>query len=305
MPNQQPVNTSHVPGILLFSLGIFFQALLDTTAKWLTDSYSVPQIIFFRSLFALLPMALLIPLLGGTKALRVTSVWLHLIRGMLVVITIMVFYISLSHMRLPEAEAVFFMAPFFMTIFSAIFLKEKIIHMRWIVILIGFSGVVLILQPQSEILGLLSLLPLFAAITYALVMIVTRYLLQSDSTLSIIVYGNLILLFVSALILPNFWSTPIVNDLWLFLFMGLIDGASVLCLTLALRKTPVSVLAPYDYTMLVWALIFSAMLWNELPDYFAWTGIAIIVITGLASCKIKSDKIVSSTQTLTTKKTLQ
>jgi drug/metabolite transporter (DMT)-like permease len=290
MFNPRPLATSHVTGsnirgIALFSLGIFFQTILDTTAKWLTGNYAVPEIIFFRSLFALLPIALLIFLLGGTPALRIIRPWLHLLRGVLIIITITTFYVSLSHMRLPDAEAVFFTAPFFMTIFSVIFLKERITGIHWFVIAIGFFGATLILQPQSEVLGLLSLLPLFAAITYSLVMIVTSRLLKSDSTLSVIIYGNLILLAASAMILPVFWTTPETNDLWLFLFMGLIDGASVLCLTLALRQSPVSVLAPYDYTMLIWALIFSAIIWSELPDLITWAGIAIIVVAGLVSCR--------------------
>ncbi len=286
-PVASPVGGSNLRGIALFSLGIFFQTLLDTTAKWLTGNYAVPEIIFFRSVFALLPLALLIFLFGGVKALRITRPWLHLLRGVLVVITITVFYISLGYLPLPDAEAVFFTAPFFMTIFSAILLKEKITGSHWLVIAIGFFGVTLILQPQSEALGLLSLLPLIAAITYSLVMIVTSRLLKSDSALSVVVYGNLILLAASALMLPAFWSIPQADDLWLFLFMGLIDGASVFCLTLALRQSPVSVLAPYDYTTLVWALIFSAIIWSELPDPIAWAGILIIAATGLVSGRSK------------------
>lgn len=296
MHDPQPLigsaNNSNIRGIALFSLGIFFQTLLDTTAKWLTGYYSVPEIIFFRSVFALLPLALLIFLLGGVTALRVTRPWLHLLRGILVVVTITAFYISLSYLPLPDAEAVFFTAPFFMTIFSAIFLKERITRNHWIIIAIGFFGATLILQPQAEVLGMLSLLPLFAAITYSLVMIVTSRLLKSDSTLSVIVYGNLILLVASAMMLPAFWTTPETNDFWLFLLMGLIDGASVLCLTLALRQSPVSVLAPYDYTMLVWALIFSAIIWSELPDLITWVGISIIVVAGLVSCRSEFAPIV-------------
>ena len=126
-----------------------------------------------------------------------------------------------------------------------------------------------------------AVLPLFAALCYALGMIATRRLSRTDGLAAIAIFGNLTTIVASSTLLAFGWKTPALADLWAFVVMGLLGGSITFFLTLAYRLAPAALVAPFDYTALVWATIIGWLVWREVPDRFVWLGAAVIIASGL------------------------
>ena len=268
-------------GIAFYLLAIVSMALMDACAKSLVQSYPVGQVAFFRCLFAFLPIALLILHGGGVAALATQRQAMHAVRGVIMIIAIFLFFYALKFLLLAEATAIFFAGPLFMVILSVALLGERVPRSIWFAVFIGFVGVLIMLRPGNGILRVEAFWALGAAFFYALAMITTRTLTRTESILSIVVYGNLVALLVSAFTLPFAWITPTFEELGVFVLIGVFGGLSTLFFVEACYRTRVSVLAPFDYTALIWAAVLGFLFWHELPDIWILLGTAIVVTMGL------------------------
>jgi drug/metabolite transporter (DMT)-like permease len=268
-------------GIGCAVVGIAFMATLDATAKFLGEGYGVVQLVFFRNFFGLLFVLAPLARSGGFSVLRSQHPLFHGLRAAFALGATFSFFIGLQFMPLAEAFAITFTAPIFITVLSIPVLGETVGLRRWTAVVVGFVGVVILLRPGSDTLRVEALLPLTAALCYAFVMLLSRKLSQRESITSVLVWTAVIGSLVSGAALPFDWVPPTPPDWALFILLGLLGSLTMWFMTLAYRHAPAAVVAPFDYTILLWGLLIGWLVWHELPDPQIWPGAAILVACGL------------------------
>ena len=272
---------SYSQGILLMCMGVACLSANDAIAKTLTASYSPLQILFLRNVIAL-PFTIVIAVfMGGVSSLRSHRPLAHLLRGMLWVLATMLFFTSFIYLALADATALIFVAPFFITLISALFLGEEVGWRRWLAVLAGFLGVLVIIRPGGATFQLISLLPVVTAFVYALLMLSARWVDVRESVWTLLVYLTGAGTLLSSLIVPFFWVPVRFEDVWLFAGIAIFGTAGMTLMTQAFRLAPAVVVAPLDYTGLLWATLFGWLIWRESPDTMTLFGAAIIIASGV------------------------
>jgi drug/metabolite transporter (DMT)-like permease len=268
-------------GIGMMLLGIGGMTGMDACAKWLGAAYPVNQIVFFRMAFALLPALVLVWAEGGWPALRTGNLRMQALRALAGLGAVLTFFSSLKYLPLAEATAIGFVAPLVVTALSVPLLGERVGWRRWTAVLVGFAGAMIILQPGSAAFQWAALLPLAAGVCYALALLTTRILARSDANAAIVFWNALLIALVTGLTLPFAWVTPSWSDMAVFALMGLLGGVSIYWITLAFRFAPAAVVAPFDYSALLWSTLLGWLIWRELPGAATWAGAAVLVASGL------------------------
>lgn len=276
-------------GIMLMCAGVACLSVNDAIAKTLTSGYSPLQILFLRNVIAL-PVALLIALrMGGAEALRSYRPAAHILRGALWIGATVLFFTSFMSLGLAEATALIFVAPLFITAISAAFLSEHVGLRRWLAVLAGFIGVLIVIRPDTATFQPASLLPVATAFIYALLMLSARWVDNRESVWTLLLYLTGAGAVLSAVIVPFVWKPVRVEDLWLFAAIAVFGTAGMTMMTQAFRLAPAAIVAPLDYTALIWAAAWGWLVWNEVPDTPTFLGAAIIVSSGvftiLRGCK--------------------
>jgi drug/metabolite transporter (DMT)-like permease len=268
-------------GIGLMVLGMFIFSVNDALGKWLAATYTVAQILLFRSAAA---TVVLVPVLRGPglrQAMWMPRPWLETLRIGLATAETMCFYAAVSVLPLADAVTYYLAGPIYVTVIAALFLGEKVGWRRWSAVLIGFAGVLLALQPSAGIFGWHALIAFAGSVIYALLMIVTRMLRGTDATVMAAWQIWTALLFGLA---TAWWSwTPIagLSDIFLLCLLGVVALGAIVCVNLSLSFAPASVVVPYQYTMIVWAIVFGYVFFGDVPDMLTLAGAAIIVGAGL------------------------
>ncbi|SSW66951.1 DMT family transporter [Achromobacter agilis] len=278
-----PATQTHsaAAGIACVVGGIFFLTLSDANAKWLGSAYNPLQILFLRALIAL-PFVMTLALwLGGRRVLRTTHPGLHLTRGAINVVSACCFYLGLRALPLAEATAIAFAAPLFVTALSVLILKERVDGKRWLAVLAGFAGVLIVVRPGTAAFQAATLLPLTTALLYAVMMITARGISRGEGMLTTTFYIVLGQLVCSAVGLPWVWRTPAMDDLPYFGAVALFSTLGLALITQGFRIGPASVVAPFDYTGLIWATILGWLFWREAPDAYAYLGALFIAGSGV------------------------
>lgn len=268
-------------GIFWMTVSVGGFVIMDAIAKYMMQTYSVPQVLFFRNALAFLP---LLPFLMRNQAyltLRTRRPFGHLMRSLLGVGSMALIFLAFKHLPLATAISFNFAAPLIMTALSVPFLKEQVGWRRWTAVAIGFIGVLVIVNPGGDSFQPAALFALGAALCYALVMIIIRKLSSTESSVAIVFYFTLAGTVLSGAALPFYWLTPTAVDLALLCVIGLLGGLAQIAMTHALRLTLVSVLAPFEYTALVWAVALDITVWSVWPTTQTLVGAAIISATGL------------------------
>lgn len=271
-------------GILLYTLAVLLLSMMDAVIKWLSAGYPIGQIVFFRSLFGLIPLIVPVLLSGGLTALRTRHPWQHVGRGMIGAGAAYTFFFAFSLMPLADAYAIAFAAPLMLTALSVPLLGEKVGVRRWSAVLVGFAGVLIMLRPGGDLGSFVTLgaaMALAGTFFYALSAALIRKMSRTESATALSVYGTLAMLVAGAVSLPFAYLPPTGADLALFVLLGLLGGVGSLALTHAFRLAPVAVLGPFEYTAMLWAVVFGYLLWGDLPDVWILTGCAIVVASGL------------------------
>lgn len=271
-----------IEGIALLVLSVGLFSIMDAAVKWLGASYSTFQIVFFRSLFAFLPLTVVIWQVGGLRqALVVRDRLGQGLRCLFGLGAMLLFFYSYAEMRLADAVAIGFAAPIFVTALSMPLLGEPVGWRRWVACLVGFAGVVVMLKPGAGTFEPVALVALLATLCYALAILWVRKLSKSESNVSIIIYFTLTTTLISALALPFVWVTPSLPDLGLLIAVGIVGGTAQIIMTQAFRLAEVSILMPFDYTAMVWAAGLGWLVWGEVPGLNIWTGFALVLASGL------------------------
>jgi len=281
LPTVSASTPSLYRGIVCILAGVFCLSISDAIAKHLGQLYSPVQILFMRTALAL-PVVLALALgLGGRRVLRSTCLPLHLGRGALNIVSAVCFYTGLRHLPLAENSAIAFSAPLFVTALSVWLLKERVDGLRWLAVLLGFGGVLIVARPGAGSLQWAALYPLAAAMLYAVMMLSARAIGKSEGMLTTtfyIVFGQLL---SSALVVPWFWRALEWQYMPFFFGIALVSTVGLALITQAFRVAPASVVAPFDYSALGWAALIGWLFWNEIPSGTAYMGMALIVGSGL------------------------
>ena len=273
----------YMQGVILMCVGVACLSTNDAIAKFLTSDYSPLQILFLRNVVAL-PVTISIALsMGGSPALRSHRPMAHLLRGALWIAATMMFFTSFIHLALAEATALIFVAPFFITVMSALFLGEKVGWQRWLAVVAGFFGVLVIIRPSGEAFQLISLLPVATAFVYGLLMLSARWVDARESVWTLLLYLTGAGALLSAPIVPFVWVPVRPEDFWLFAGISIFGTAGITMMTQAFRQAPAIMVAPLDYTGLLWATLFGWFIWGETLDAMTIVGAAIIVASGVVT----------------------
>jgi drug/metabolite transporter (DMT)-like permease len=265
---------------MLVAVGAF--AFMDSLLKFLTQHYPTMQVSAVRG-FASLPFVLL-PLVykRSWAELRPVRWKLHLMRGLLSVFLLGTFVYAIRVLSLADAYAIFLCAPLLVTALSVPILREKVGWHRWLAIGIGMCGVLVMLRPSSSSFMTLGALAAFvSAVAYAISVVSVRVLSQTDSNTSVVFWSMLIMTLVSTLLGLRDWQPIRIEHLGVIVATGALGALAIHLLTLAYRSAPASMIAPFEYTALLWGVGIDWLVWDTLPGTRVYVGGGIVVLSGL------------------------
>ncbi len=299
MPNQPPsdlssnaviqesnsstvLNANALQGIYLITLSTFLFSLMDGLIKWTGASYPITELLFFRCVFALIPIGLMLWKAGGISTLKTEHPLKHLFRGAIGMLAMYCVFTSFIKLPMAEVVAILFVAPLLTSLMAIPILGEKIGLHRTIAILLGFSGVLIIVQPGADILSTNAIYPILAACLMSCAMLTVRVLGRTDHGSSISFYFTIFGIFVSSIAMQfEGWIMPQGFDWVLLITIGVLGGSAQYFMTRSFAVTEVAVLSPFKYTALIWSAGLAFFFWNEIPSWKVWIGASIIVSSSL------------------------
>ena len=275
--------TQHsLKGVLFFIIAIFFISVVDTICKSFTKELHAIQLVW--GYFVGINLVLwIVFFLKGEKLseLRKTNrLQLQIFRPALLVCSISSLFVGLTYLPIAEATAIGFVAPLFITALSVPILKEKVGIHRWSAVIVGLIGVIIIIRPGSDLWHFASIMPLLGAIFFALFQILTRLLSITENTYTTLFFTGLGGLIWSSIIVPFVWASPSQTHIIIFLLTGVLGALAHLCMISAFDRTEASLLAPYNYTKLIWVAILGYLIFDDIPSHNMWIGAAVIVSAG-------------------------
>jgi RarD protein len=275
-------------GMLLLAAGATIAPGMHAIAKGLSGSLSPGQITWARFFFQLI-FLLPVVLIGCRRRLPRPTIT-HAVRGLLLVLGTLAFFWAVTFMPLADSTAIFFAEPLVLTLMSALFLGERIGLRRILAVLIGFTGALIVIRPSFETFGLPALLPLLAAVSFALYLTITRGMAKTENAAAmqfwVCLFGMLILSGLMAASARLGWdmvqpSWPTIEAWGWLAALGVIATAAHMLAIRAFRLAPASVLAPFQYLEILGATLLGAIIFHDLPDGWTGLGIAIVVGSGL------------------------
>ncbi|MFM8941485.1 MAG: DMT family transporter, partial [Phenylobacterium sp.] len=274
----RPVPQNSALGILLRVLAMALMALLAAIVKFCAErGVPVLEIIFFRNAFAFIPVLLYIWKTTGFGVLRTRRPGAHLVRSAVGLTGMVCGFTAVSLLPLTQSTAISFSAPLFMVALSALILKEPVGLHRWMAVAVGFIGVLIMVHPDPrQFVGVGVLFAIAAAVGSAGAMIAIREISRTEPGPTIVFYFTLAGAVLGLASLPFGWVLPTPGTLALLVGAGLIGGTGQLLLTEAIRRAPVAVVAPFDYTQLVWAGMIGFLIWGETPAVLTLVGAMVV-----------------------------
>lgn len=254
---------------------------LDLCAKWLLADYSLPQFVFLRSTFGLLFFLMTARFYGGLGTLKTSRWQWHLLRTMLATGAMFGFFFGLARMPLVDALTIAFTAPLFVTGLSVPFLGEHVGWRRWLAVIAGFIGVLIVLRPGEGMFTPGAIGVIIAAICYAGLAITARKLAATESSFSLAVYVVVGPLLASSTLVYGSFESPTASAWFLFVLAGLCSALAWVGIVGGYRRAPPAMLAPFEYTAIVGAAAAGYLIWGEVPDIWVITGGLIIIGSGL------------------------
>ncbi len=287
-------------GILCLIGALGSLTISDSIIKWVSADMPLHQITFWRSSFAMIAVLVIVQIEGGLVRLKTSRPVLHLLRGSMLVLANMFFFVGLAAMPLAETVVLFYTAPLFICMLAQPVLGEKVGLRRWFVIVIGMLGAIIMLRPGSDVFRLVSLLPIMAALCYAAMTMMTRKLGMRESGGALTFYIQIAFLLISTVIgltigdgkfdihdnqslhfLLRAWYWPSLAQFQLLALCGLIVALGGYLMSQAYRLGEAPAVAPFEYASLPFALIVGYYLWGDWPDWPAFVGTGLIISSGL------------------------
>ena len=267
-------------GIGLCTLGYAFLALQDAAIKWLVADYSVVSILFWRSLVVVVACLLVGRSQLVRRAWRSPSRRLLVVRGLLSIVAWLLYYTAARDLTLAEMTTLYFSAPIMVTVLAAVILKERASGWQWFSLIIGFVGVIIACRPTDITNPLPIVLTLLAAMCWAFTYIQLRQVDEQTSVLEQMLITNVVFVLCMLLALP--WThTPAPTSAWLgMLAAGLVGGIGQFLLFASFQRATATLLAPFEYTGLIWAFALSSLVWGTLMDTSLIIGAGLIAVSG-------------------------
>ena len=253
----------------------------DGVVKWVSDEYQVGQILAFRGGAALILILLVLWVRKELHIFRVRYPKAQLLRAILMIASTFLFVNGLRLMPLAETVAIAFVGPIFVTALAPILLLEKVGWRRWAAVLVGFTGVLIILRPGSGDLHWAALLPAGAALCGACRDLLTRGISHGEASGTTLFYSTLGVTLAGAVMAPFGWKAPDLGDLGLLAVTGLFLSLAHFLHIETFRFAEAAVVAPFKYSSLLWAMIIGFLFWGDLPDSHTLIGAALLVGSGL------------------------
>jgi len=273
---------SPAQGIALYTGGVAVLCIMDAMIKWLSADYPIAQIVFFRASIGLVPTLVMLLRPPGLQALRTQKVGAHLLRGVVGVIGTFGFFWAFAVMPLADAYAIGFAAPMFITAMSVPILGERVGMRRWLAVLVGFAGVLIMIRPGGGgTFGGGGAIALLATAAYALSMVLMRLYSRTETNASMIFYATLVIVAVAGVQMPFVWVTPTWPDAGLLAVLGLLGGIGAIMMAQAYRVATPSIVVPFEYTGMVWGVGLGFLVWGDMPDLWIWVGSGIVIASGL------------------------
>jgi drug/metabolite transporter (DMT)-like permease len=271
-----------IRSIALMVIASGLLTIQDGMVKWIAQSYPVGQVMTLRGLFVIAIVILWAMARRRTSELRVSNWSLQLTRGTLMAISTFLFVTGLTLMPIADAIAIAFAGPVIATALAALLLGERVRWRRWTAIGVGFTGVVVMLRPTPDLVRLVAVVPLLAALFGAFRDIVTRKMgTGGESTPAIMLISTSVVTIAGLLTIPLGWAPLQVADLgWFVASASLVALAQALMIE-SLRLGEIGLVAPFKYTSLVWAVLLGVVVWGDLPDAWTWVGSTLVVGSGL------------------------
>jgi drug/metabolite transporter (DMT)-like permease len=271
---------SVAPGIGLMLAGITLFSINDALGKWLLVTYSVGELLLVRSLAAVVLIAPFVWQAGLAQFRDAPRPGLQIVRVALSTLEVAMFFWAVSYLPLADTVTFYLAGPIYVTALSVVLLREPVGWRRWTAVLVGFGGVVLALRPSMASFTLPALIALAGSISFAASLVATRMLRATSNT--VLVAGQIgATLVFGAIATPFAWVKPSTLDFALMSLFGVISIVALACINLSLKWTAASVVVPYQYTLIVWAIVLGYLVFGDVPDPLTLIGGAVIVGAGL------------------------
>ena len=280
-----------VIGILLKVLSAFAFTLMAATIKLVSEHYPVGQLIFFRSAFALVPLLIWLAWSDHMiNAVRTHNLKGHLLRSIIGVTGMFCGFAALSYLPLSDAVAIGYAAPLIVVVLAALLLKETVRAYRWSAVGIGFVGVILMLTPQFGVTdaapaddnrALGATFAIFAALCTAGATIQVRRLTATERTGAIVFYFSIFSTLIGLATIIFGWNMPDLADLGILVVIGILGGIGQILLTQSYRYGDASLIAPFEYTTMIWALLLGWFVFGDWPQAIVLAGAAIVIAAGI------------------------
>ncbi len=262
-------------------LGCAFLMMSDAFTKWLSQTYSIGQIMSLRNVFVLVPLFLVVWHKNSFRELRVHSWRAQLFRSIFHVASAALFVTSVGRLPLADVHSIGFAGPIFIAALSPLMLGEHVGWHRWTAIFVGFGGVLIMLRPTGAGFHLLGLIPLAAALSASFRDLVTRKMSRTETSISMLFVSSVAVIIAGACTLPIDWKPLTWTSLLLFVCNGLVNGSAHFLIIEAYRRAPAPVVSPFKYSILLWATLFGYMIWHNVPDRWIIIGAIPVVASGL------------------------
>ncbi|HEV7256024.1 MAG TPA: DMT family transporter [Mesorhizobium sp.] len=266
-------------GLSAMAYGLF--TTQDAMVKWLVEGFSVPQVLLMRSVV----IVALAFALGGRQGIAGLRRSPHKkamsLRAALILLAWLFYYSAARDLALAELSTLYFAAPVIVVALSVVILGEKVGPARWAIVFLGFGGVLLAADPTGAVSLVPAAMALIAAVCWAVTSVLVRMISRSETSLNQMLVSNGIFTLACLLPMPWLWQTPDMFSLLLMLVLGVTGGIGQYLLFEGFRHAPASVLAPVEYSALVWAFLLGFLVWGDVPGPHVFAGAAVIAASGL------------------------
>ena len=293
-------SNERLKGILFLCAGAMIFTVQDVIIKWISGEYAVTQILATRSLVAFAPLFILLHLDGGLRGVSGRRLGRLLLRAALLFASYTTYYLAIAAIPLAEAVSLFYTAPLFIVALSGPMLRERAGPTRWLAVVAGFIGAIVMCRPGADVIDPAALLSLFAAALYAFAQVMARdlgttyrasvmALAQNSVNLAAALAIGLIAgdgayagaAHPSLAFLLRAWAVPTTADLLLMAATGLIAAVAIWFLTQAYRIAEANVIAPFEYSSIIWVVLLAYFIWGEVPEPLTVVGGLLIVASGI------------------------
>ncbi len=275
-----PTRNAVVAGIGLMLGGIFMFALNDALGKWLVATYSVGQLLLLRSIAALIVLVPLIAREGISAFAAAPRPFVQLLRVLFATFEVACFYWALFYLPLADVMSFYLAGPIWVTAMSPMLLGERVGWRRWSAVLVGFIGVLIALKPTGAGLSPAALVALAGSFSFSLLMMCTR-LVRGTSDVVLITTQTVGALIFGVVVAPFTWVTPSTADLGLLTLLGVTAMIAHMWVNRSLKLAPASVVVPYQYTTIVWAVLLGYLIFYDVPSAPMLIGVSIIIAAGI------------------------